>query len=252
MPLVTSYGDFSWLCPAGVTTVLVECWGSGGCGSIGEYQTVTGGGGGGGAYARTNTIAVIPGNSYFVRVGGPYCFATNHESIFINNSNCQADFGISGSADGPGGAGGQASSCTGDLKYSGGNGGWFGAVIGPGYGGGGGASREGPGASAGGVPGGAGADRNDGGYGGPINHSAINIASGSPGVAPGGGGGGGGVSTITTGVGSVTQGGSGAIGAVMIWNNPLRITDPAGLPANNLVGQFGNVVPVAQPSAYML
>jgi hypothetical protein len=66
----------TWTCPAGVTTVTVECWGGGGAGGsvtnagggAGGTSTV-GGGGAGGAYVMKTNISVIPGNSYTVIVG---------------------------------------------------------------------------------------------------------------------------------------------------------------------------------------
>jgi hypothetical protein len=55
-------GLHSWLCPANVTSVLVECWGGGAAGAAGA------GGGGAGGYASANA-SVIPGTSYLLSVG---------------------------------------------------------------------------------------------------------------------------------------------------------------------------------------
>lgn len=66
----------TWNCPAGVTTVTVECWGGGGAGGSvtnagsGTSNTSTAGGGGaGGAYAIKTNIPVTPGMNYTVTVG---------------------------------------------------------------------------------------------------------------------------------------------------------------------------------------
>src|ERR1043165_5846976 len=58
----------TWTCPAGVTTVVAECWGGGGAGCGGDPYNGTGGGGGG-AYA-INVVSVVPSTNYNVTVGG--------------------------------------------------------------------------------------------------------------------------------------------------------------------------------------
>ena len=68
----------NWTCPAGVTSILAECWGSGASGA-GSSAAQSQGGGGGGEYAAEPTLAVTPGNlySYTVgagRTGGTYKF----------------------------------------------------------------------------------------------------------------------------------------------------------------------------------
>src|SRR4030042_6605093 len=56
--------------PAGITSVIIECWGASGAGGGTAANNTRGGGGGaGGAYARS-LITVIPGNTYTVTVGG--------------------------------------------------------------------------------------------------------------------------------------------------------------------------------------
>ena len=66
--------DGTWVCPAGVTALLVECYGAGGGGGAdsGGNAEGAGGGGGGGAYARRNAQAVTPfaSHSYAVGVAG--------------------------------------------------------------------------------------------------------------------------------------------------------------------------------------
>src|SRR5689334_6467853 len=51
---LSSAGTSTWSCPAGVTSIQVECWGgSGGGGGVLGGVASAGGGGGGGAYSRT-------------------------------------------------------------------------------------------------------------------------------------------------------------------------------------------------------
>jgi len=70
---VTPYtSSTTWLCPAGVFSVQVECWGAGGGGGGSAAASSTGnrsgGGGGAGSYVK-RTIAVVPGTTYTVTVG---------------------------------------------------------------------------------------------------------------------------------------------------------------------------------------
>ena len=67
----TTPGSFSWVCPAGVTSLQVQSWGAGGAGggnTSGGTAQRAGGGGGGGSYV-TNTITVVPGVTYNITVG---------------------------------------------------------------------------------------------------------------------------------------------------------------------------------------
>jgi Secretion system C-terminal sorting domain len=63
----------TWLCPAGVTLVTVECLGGGGGGggadAAGSTSFKGGGGGGGGAYVKKASIIVVPGTTYTITVG---------------------------------------------------------------------------------------------------------------------------------------------------------------------------------------
>lgn len=65
-PTVQSYTAHgvitSWVCPANVTSAIVECWGGGAAGTPG------GGGGGAGGYTL-NQITVVPGTTYSMYVG---------------------------------------------------------------------------------------------------------------------------------------------------------------------------------------
>lgn len=62
----TTPGTYSWLCPAGVTSVGVVCVGGGGGGGFGD---AVGAGGAGGNLRYANNIPVVPGQAYQVIVG---------------------------------------------------------------------------------------------------------------------------------------------------------------------------------------
>jgi len=55
--------------PAGVTSVIVECWGGGGAGGAATGNTAAGGGGAGGSYVKNTSIPVSQGTNYTVTVG---------------------------------------------------------------------------------------------------------------------------------------------------------------------------------------
>ena len=59
----------TWLCPPGVTSVTVQCWGAGGAGGAATAAANRAGGGGGGGSYVTNTITVVPGTTYNITVG---------------------------------------------------------------------------------------------------------------------------------------------------------------------------------------
>lgn len=108
-------GTYTWTVPAGVTSIQVECWGSGGHGGnggsthtetytgegwflTGSYTDQPGGGGGGGAYSVRYALAVSPGQTFSVTVpvGGSV-----QPTVFGANV-CKAASGMSGgSGDGP-------------------------------------------------------------------------------------------------------------------------------------------------------
>jgi len=187
----------TWTCPAGVTSVDVECWGGGGGGGgssgIGKYP----GGGGGGAYSKKTGIAVTPTTGYTVHVGS---FGTGGvkangtvggDSYFINTGTVLAKGGGYGQTNAIG-AGGAATSGVGDTKTSGGDG-----------------YRYSSGTSGGGGGGGAG-DANDGG-------DSTSRTGGSGGATGGGNGGAGASSAGGTGsVGNQLSGGGGAGGSYAI------------------------------------
>lgn len=161
-------GTYTFIAPAGVTSVSAICVGGGGGGS----SNGSGGGGGGGALAYGNNISVTPLTSYTVNVG-------------IG--------GVGGIANGAGpGNGGQSSFIT--VSANGGNPanysvGGTGGTVGAGSGGAGG--RGGDGSAAGGGGGGAGGYSGAGGIGGYGNTSTgpLSGAAGSGGAAGGGAGG---------------------------------------------------------------
>jgi len=107
--------------PAGITTVIAECWGGGGKG--GSRTTVNGAaaGGGGGAYSR-GTVNVVAGMAYTVTVGtGSTTVAAGLDSWFGNTPTVLAKGGSSGGDNvNISGAGGASAAGIGDYKYSGG------------------------------------------------------------------------------------------------------------------------------------
>ena len=105
----TTPGTYSWVAPAGVTSVAVLTVGGGGGGSggrkVGEYAI----GGAGGALAYRNAVAVTPGSSYTVVVGA-------------RGTAGAAGVG-SGGTGGNGGTGGQSKFCVGGTAQAAANGG---------------------------------------------------------------------------------------------------------------------------------
>ena len=222
----TTPGATTWTCPAGVTSITVECWGGGGAGGGAKYtgtsKNAYGGGGSGGGYAK-KVISVSPGTKYKLFVGnggiGTIPTADNEvasagtASFFIDNSTINANGGVggngsinSGSTDVTGTGGvfnikGQV----GSKLFNGGNGGT--AIDCSGSGGGsGGIYRNGNNGSsslsitvavAAGGPGGEG-----------VNVVKVNNAGG----VPGGGGGG----SKANSNGTEQQGGDGGAGQITI------------------------------------
>lgn len=198
----TSSGGISsdtYVIPAGVYSVELEADGGGGGG--GTALINGGGGGGGGAYARTNALAVNPGDTLTIQ--NVIASATNDavdawasKTGVLPTTTAQGvrarggTKGVNGSATaaGAGGAGGTTAASVGDVKFAGGTGGTA-TTAGGGGGGSGGAGGAGANgvATAGGAAGAASAPRPGGGAGG--NGAAVG-GNGTAGVAPGGGGGG--------------------------------------------------------------
>ena len=160
----TTAGTFSWVAPAGVTSVSVVTVGGGG-GYI-CYNCICEGraGGGGGALAYANNISVTPGCSYAVIVGSASGTGAGGTSSFVNTSTVAAGGGT----------------VSGVVPYQGGKGGVV--VAGTGFAGG-------KGANAGGA---ASIRSGAGGAGGYAGVGGNGSGLGSNGAAGAGGGGGGG------------------------------------------------------------
>jgi len=127
----TTAGTFSWIAPAGVTSVSVVTVGAGG------YSTA---GGSGGALSYKNNITVVPGNSYAVVVG-----AGNSGTLSSFNGTGVVSAGTgstrTGDGGGNGGTGGQGGA--GGYSGNGGNGASGSGSGTAGSGGGGGGSGSG-------------------------------------------------------------------------------------------------------------
>ena len=249
----------SFTVPAGVTKLTVEAWGAGGSG--GEYSSSYGpgssGGGGGGAYSRS-LLNVTPGSSYSYVVGAGgasrppqscCAFGNNGGSTSFGGSLVVAEGGWAGlpsawyNVYGPTDAnplytyGGRSSAGIGDVKYSGGQGG-YGQNISPSTGGAGGSSAGinangnngdvgalcsgcfslGGSAPAGGAAGGAGAEN----------------SGGVSGIAPGGGGG---------GTGSPFSSGAGANGQIKItYGDPTPLTGTSDWDGDNSPFKFSELI----------
>lgn len=116
----TSPGIYTWVCPAGVTSVCVVMVGGSGQGPTYQY---------GGGLNYKNNIAVTPGNSYTVKVGGIAGGMTqaNNQSYFIDASfmvgagpdRSGGNGGGNGGRDGSGGGGAGGYSGDGGSEYSG-------------------------------------------------------------------------------------------------------------------------------------
>ena len=165
----------TWSCPAGVKTVQAEAWGGGANGYGGSSAGTPGGGAG--AYAKTNSITVIPGKTYDVTVD------IGQSSSFAGESS-QSVLAYKGS----GSAGGAVANCIGDVKVAGGNGGP--GTTGPWGGAGGGGCGGTNGAVGLQFEGGAAGTGSYGGGNGGIGGNQG--GNGEAGTAPGGAGGSGG------------------------------------------------------------
>jgi len=207
----TTPGTFTWSCPAGITSILAECWGAGGGGGNGAGGN-GGAGGGGGEYAAEPALAVTPGNTYTFVIGaggsgGPGSFSTRGTggtagaaTTFTGDSKVvTAHGGGGGSGGGSKGSGGSGSSNT--THHPGGNG----AAASGHFGGSGGGSSAGNGASgnngsgSSGTPGGNGGNAPTAGGPGGAGGQGATASQGNaatpglmPSPGPGGGGGGGG------------------------------------------------------------
>ncbi len=168
-------GTYSWVAPAGVTSVSVVCVGGGG-GGRGNTSADAGGGGGGGLGWKNN-ISVTPGQSYNVVVGsGGVGSGNGGDSYFINP----------GIVAGLGGVGGAVSGTVAGGGYVGDGGGAGGLGGAP-------ASYAGGGGGAAGYAGNGGSGLSDSGGGTGTTAATPSGGGGGGGTSGHGGGGGGGV-----------------------------------------------------------
>ena len=217
----------------------VECWGGGGAGgsALRTPNTSTvqyGGGGAGGAYAKLNSYAVTPENTYYINVGAGGVAATgtltnkvvvSGGDSWINSvnsepsgaGNCVATGGAGGecavgntgaTAYGAGGTGTTIGSI-GDVLFAGGSGGTV--TTSSGYGGsGGGSGGTASNGNSGGTNGVVAAAVTGGGLGGAPNATSGSSGPGQLPVSGPGGGGGGARATAQQ------NGGDGATGQVVL------------------------------------
>lgn len=195
----------NWLCPVGLTLIDVDGGGGGGPGFIGSNGPYRGPGGGGGAYARKNSIVVVPGITYQLLIpditvagGGD---ASRAEFDYTGTAAMkaaggkQAGFTVKG-------AGGTVANCTGDVKVAGTDGS---------------VDNVADFAHGAGEPGGAGAGpggSSEGGRGGVSGGDDTDV--GGSGVAPGGGGAGGPSCTFHA---TPSAPGAGAAGYIRIYDH---------------------------------
>jgi hypothetical protein len=174
--LYATGGIYTWLAPAGVSSVSIVAIGPGGKGAC-YAQSPTGGGGGGGLGYKNN-YPVTPGNSYTIQVGCISSYSCSAPSYFKNGSTVVVR-----------GCHGSAAICNGSGGGYIGDGGGTGGQGGTGYASGG---------------GGAGGYSGNGGAGGSGTYSRGGNASG--------GGGGGGIGAQT----AYSQHGGGGAGVSVI------------------------------------
>lgn len=221
----------TWTCPDDIDEI--EVYGHGAGSNGGNDIPAGGNGSGGGAWVKTYTIAVVPTTEYTVTVGDP--------DVGVDSSfdDATAFLAKGGSAS----AGGLASECIGDVKYSGGN---PGNVVGTGEppildtGGSGGGSSAGPngagnnGSNSNGTSGGAGGAAVEGGgaggAGGNVTQNGANATS------PGGGGG---------GSGAGGNGGAGGMGQVVIRYGEGRATQLMFDEMNTDQDTIGEMIPTS-------
>lgn len=207
----TSTGTFT--IPAGVTSVLVECWGGGGSGGGNSSNISRGGGGGaGGAYAK-KVVPVISGTVYTVTVAATKAGiigagSQGNPSWFDTKSTVYAEGGAGGAAPNGGTASagtGSAANSIGDVVYAGGSGSTGTTSQGGAGGGGAGSTGAGRNASATTSGGGTVIGGGNGGAGTTVEKDGTN------GSTMGGGGGGALIPDATN-----HYGGNGAAGQVIV------------------------------------
>ena len=251
----TNSGITSWICPANVSSVQVECWGGGGAGGSAKRTSPTtqyGGGGAGGAYAKHNSHPVTPGNTYYISVGagGANSSANNDTTVpggdswFNSVSNAPSTIIIA-----KGGAGGESAvgsntvtglglggmgttnGSAGNVMYAGGSG-----ATGSTSGGGGGGSSAGTGSDGTSATSNPGATAPVGGGNGGTGPTSSSV--GGNGYTPGGGGGG-----ARSGNTTLYSGGTGAVGQVILTYAPDNAPPSVSLTAT--AGAGGIVSPAS-------
>lgn len=205
----TTAGTYSWVAPAGVTSVCVVCVGGGGGGA---YGNAVSGGGSGGNLRYVNNISVTPGASYtvIVGVGGAKGTSTNGSPggdssfgaslVVAKGGTGGSDTVVSSPTTGNVGTGGNGGNGGGGGSYDGGAGG-AGGYSGNGGAGGNGVGDSGSSGSGGGGGGGGGGAGGAGGGGVGILGEGASGSGGAEGTRGGGGSGG-------AGGGSGSQGGA--------------------------------------------
>jgi len=198
----TTPGTYSWVAPAGVTSVSAVAVGGGGGGQ--RLSNLAGGGGGG--LGWKNNITVTPGNSYtvVVGVGGTGGGSNGGQSYFSSSGTVAGLGGVT-----PAGSGGTGGSYVGDGGGSGGSNGnsHYGGAGAGGYAGNGSAGGCGVGGS-GGAGSGGGQVAICGYYQGQGGGGVGILGQGANGAYPGGGGSGGAAGQTPSAVGCTPAGGA--------------------------------------------
>ena len=186
----TSSGQYTWVAPAGVTSVSVVAIGRGGNGTSSK-------GGAGGGLGYKNNITVVPGNSYSVGVGYSSCgsFFCSIALVRGRNATTCGGCGVGGTFVGDGGGNGGSTS-----HYGGGGAG--------GYSGNGGAGN----ASCGSVNGSAGSGGGGGGGGRYLGVKRVGGGGGGVGILGSGSNGTGGTGGSGCGTFTAAGGGGGSSG----------------------------------------
>lgn len=175
-------GSYTWVCPANVLQIRVQCWGGGKGGSQSSYG---GSGGAGGAYS-SGILNVIPGNTYYINCAfGGY---GNGGDTWFSNFNGAPSIIQEGFLAKGGSGFDNGSLSIGDTVFSGGLTGGFAWSGQLGCGGGGGSSAGPLGQGNNGVNTSGGVAGQGGGNGG--NGTCFTYQSANSGLSPGGGGGG--------------------------------------------------------------
>lgn len=160
----TTAGTYSWVAPAGVTSVSVVAVGTGGDRKSG-INPANGGGGAGAGLGYKNNYAVTPGSSYTVVVGALATSTTDgNDSYFVSTGVVKGGGGAgqpnpttravggtyTGDGGGNGGCGGTGNQCAGPVWGAGGGAGGYSGAGGIGGNAGGNAGTAGAGGGGGG------------------------------------------------------------------------------------------------------